>query len=207
CTEIQTIQSISDWQLPNQSPFTADGSGRYQPGNAFEMPNDDTGVSLPDVNGALDAHGHRIGDPGRLHEGVLNFTWGQSVGKGPDVHENPAHPDVKYNVLRSISPEPVDRFFNDQWNFDPKAFVDGNGNYRAPLPPADQNYIPGRLPATSTPYNGGTSMLFHKGYPTMTGSAGCQTFPDGQFQNFAKVLEDTQSSTRQPSFYYLLKNM
>jgi len=53
-------------------------------------------------------------------------------------------------------------------------------------------------------YDSGQTILFHRGYPGFTGSAGCQTFPDGGFAGFAASIAPTPSQSR---FFYTLKNM
>lgn len=52
----------------------------------------------------------------------------------------------------------------------------------------------------------GTSMLIHRGGRRMTGSAGCQTLPPDQFQNFLDAMRDTSRNRDQQTFTYVLVN-
>jgi hypothetical protein len=56
----------------------------------------------------------------------------------------------------------------------------------------------GKLVVHTTRMNSFRTMLFHKGGGTITGSAGCQTFPPADFPRFWKALGD------QPEFQYVL---
>ena len=66
-----------------------------------------------------------------LHAGVHEFEWGNSTGHGAPVYtDDQGH---GYNVLRSVSPEPADRYYGGAWHFDPSGFANQNG-YHDPLP-------------------------------------------------------------------------
>jgi hypothetical protein len=50
-------------------------------------------------------------------------------------------------------------------------------------------------------------MHFHKGYPGMTGSSGCQTFPITLGQTFLDFAKSLKSFTRYTRDQYTLKKM
>jgi hypothetical protein len=161
-------------------PFTTEPSGMYLDGGPHKTSNN---------GGGKMAGGTQHVDSGRL---IANRTYeykpGHSNGRGDAIL------NTTFNVLKKTASSNTERLVTLS---------------TAPLQP--NTYITSEnahwITGTTNAFKEDMTMHFHKGYSSMTGSAGCQTFPitSGQtFLDFAKNLKSFISSTR---YQYTLKKM
>jgi hypothetical protein len=166
-------------------PYTTEPSGRYLHGGAFAAQNNSTINSLPDAGG--DSHK----DTGRL---IAGRTYEYAPWHSPDASKGPNILGQPFNVLRKTTASYVERLVTTT-NTLPNGVHVSSANTR---------WITGN---DYNKFSEKQTMHFHIGYSTMTGSAGCQTFPTQVGQRFLDFATKLGTFTGNSRYQYILVTM
>lgn len=157
-----------------------EGAYNTEPAGSYDQKSPNFGVARTSTGPGSDkdVNNDSFMDAGRLiGNKTYEYEWSKSASSyGPVIYGN-------NNVLRPVYSLNVERD------------VQHNGTY---------SYDAGSPADVAGKYDSGRTILFHRGYSGFTGSAGCQTFPVGEFANFAASIAPTPTQSR---FFYTLKNM
>jgi hypothetical protein len=167
--------------------YTSETSGHYLAGGQYKQ---------SDNGGGTLAGGTHDVDSGRL---IANRTYQYAPGFSPPATANGKGLvllGTNFNVLKKTISSPVERFVTYQNTLPPNTWISSQ----------NARWITGNGVA----FMEGRTMHFHVGFQSMTGSAGCQTFPKqyvGEaFSDFVGKLKSFSASGND-RYEYVLKGM
>jgi hypothetical protein len=185
--------------LKHSGKYNTDPSGQYLDGGKFvKKP---SGTQVKGSSSEVDL-GRLIAD--RTYAYSPFFRDEKRFGNGvigPKITRNRGGTESKellYNILRKVESSYAERLVYNEKTLQKGQYINvSNSTWQT---------------GSGIEYSEAQTMHFHQGYKSMTGSAGCQTFPadsiEGNFKSFVeKLKEDPEKVTGRDTFQYVLRRM
>jgi hypothetical protein len=166
-------------EVKHRGRINTEPSGWYLDGGQYKQSNNG---SVYNVGGSTHKDSGRLaGDRSYEYQPSNSADFGSNIG------------GTTFNILRKTASSPVERLTTVASTLPANTYVSG----------ANTHWVTG----TATGFYEGATMHFHRGYNTMTGSAGCQTFPTTSLETFYDFADSLKPMDANNRYQYVLRKL